>query len=244
METESSSAHKTQLDEISEVNGVSEISEMQTINTVEIDEDKSESNSVKCLEVVKVNSTIEPLSLPEEAWLNNLIDNLHLEECKSSDEMEYDEEDPLMLLKNAVKDCYEKRVDLPRSAAYEEGPLKITSEEGAGSVMSMAEICEGLAGIFATLKTLEETRALICFELTRRRSSRAKLFLSAVVSARYVISGLWPLQVEKNLSFRRLVKLLSMKGETALKVPKDLSRSLLTFTLTSLDELLPIIYLL
>ena len=108
----------------------------------------------------------------------------------------------------------------------------------------MTEVCVGLAEIFNTLKRLEETRAQIAMELSKKRVSRAKSFLGAVVSARYIISGLWPLQLENKLSFRRLVKLMTVKGDTALKVPRELSRSLMTFTLTSIDELLPVIYLL
>ena len=49
-----------------------------------------------------------------------------------------------------------------------------------------------------------------------------KSFLAAVVSARYIISGLWPLQVKKKLSCRRFVKLLSVKGDTALKVQEPI----------------------
>ena len=151
-----------------------------------------------------------------------------------------------MLLKKGVKDCYEKRVELPLSVGvpYEETLQRFAAENEAGGGISMAEVCEGLSVVFATLRKLEEIRALIALEMTKKRTSRVKSFLTAVVSARYIISGLWPLQVEKKLSFRRFVKLLSVKGDTALKVPKDLSRALLTFTLTSLDELLPIIYLL
>ena len=60
------------------------------------------------MEAEKVNSVIEPLSLSEEAWLNTITDNLHLKECKSCDEVEFDEEDTLMMLKEAVKECYER----------------------------------------------------------------------------------------------------------------------------------------
>ena len=146
------------------------------------------------------------------------------------------------MLRDAVARYYERKVDLPPSACL---PYKV-EEAASGSepmgVGSMTEVCEGLAEIFSTLKKLEETRAQLAVEVVKRRVSKAKPFLSLVVTARYVISGLWPLQVEEKLSFRRLVKLLTIKRDTALKVPRELSKSLMVFTLTAIDDLVPIIY--
>ena len=211
-----------------------------------IDEKGENINIVEPVEIENVDPVIEQLSLSEEAWLNTLTDNLHLEECESSDEIGLDEEDPLMILRKVITDCYKKRVDLPSSASMEYGEVQklYSGEREPKGVGSMAEVCEGLAEIFSTLKKLEETRAQIAMELSKKRVSRAKAFLNAVVSARYIISGLWPLQLEKNLSFRRLVKLMTVKSDTALKLPRELSRPLMTFTLTSIDELLPVIYML
>ena len=151
-----------------------------------------------------VSVTEEPADLTksEEAWLNTLTDSLHLEERASSDEMTFNEEDPLRMLRDAVARCYEQKFDLPPSACLPYKVEEAASESKHMGVGSMTEVCKGLAEIFSTLKKLEETRAQLAVEVMKRRVSRAKLFLNLLVTARYIISGLWPLQVDEKLSFR------------------------------------------
>ena len=120
-------------------------------------------NTVAQVETENFESVIGPLNISEEAWLNSRTDNMHLEECESSDEIGLDEEDPLMMLRQAITECYKKKVDLPPAASMDYGEVQqlYSSESEPRGVGSMAEVYGGLAEIFTTLKRLEETRAHI-----------------------------------------------------------------------------------
>ena len=56
-------------------------------------------NIVEWVKIEKIASENGPLNSSEEVWLNSITDNLHLKECESSDEVVFDEEGPLMMLK-------------------------------------------------------------------------------------------------------------------------------------------------